>query len=61
MHALRDAIGLEQEELVFSWSAKGCAVVAGAERLIGGNRNQPEKLAQQSILGAGLHGSMSGQ
>jgi hypothetical protein len=61
MHPLCNAIGLQQEELIFSERAKSRAIVPGAERLIRGHRNQPEKLAKQLILGAGLHGNMSGQ
>jgi hypothetical protein len=61
MNSLGDAIGLEKEELFFSRSAKGRAIVAGAERLILGHGNKPEKLAEQAILGAGLHGNMFGQ
>jgi hypothetical protein len=61
MDILGDAIGFEQEELVFPGSAESGAIVAGAERLIGWDRDKAEKAFEQSILGAGLHFRMSGQ
>jgi hypothetical protein len=61
VNILRDAVGLEQEELVFSWRVKRGAVVTGTKRLLGGNGNEFQKLTQQTILGAGFHGTRSGQ
>jgi hypothetical protein len=61
MNLLGDAIGLQQEKLVFSWRMKGGAIVTGAEGLIFRNGNQPEKLMKKSILGAGFHWRRLGQ
>jgi hypothetical protein len=61
VNILRDAVGLEQEELVFSWRVKRGAVVTRTKRLLGGNGNEFQKLTQQTILGAGFHGTISGQ
>jgi hypothetical protein len=58
---LGDAIGFEQEELVFPGSTEGSAIVTGAERLIGWDRDKAEKAFEQSILGAGFHFRSSGQ
>jgi hypothetical protein len=58
---LGDAIGFEQEELVFPGSAEGSAIVTGAERLVGWDGDKAEKALEQSILGAGFHFRSSGQ
>jgi hypothetical protein len=61
VNILRDAVGLEQEELVFSWRVERRAIVTRAKRLLGGNGNEFQKLTQQTILGRGFHGKRSGQ
>jgi len=45
VNILRDAVGLEQEELVFSWRVKRGAIVTWAKRLLGGNGNEFQKLS----------------
>jgi hypothetical protein len=61
VNILRDAVGLEQEELVISWRVERRAVVTGTKRLLGRNGNEFQKLTQQTILGTGFHGTRSGQ